>query len=303
MKAVALVALSVMFAGGVARATPECGTAGMCQCPSEWRCYVPGRSCEEICGLSGGGRGGSGSGGGGLTQQQQLLMRGFQLMLNSAMSSDPQAKARQEAEEAREKARQRAEAERSRQEKERRFAERKAQILGQLSGGSGKLSFKDDEESPAAAPPSPQAPDAPETPSAAPAAATRLAFKDDEAAAAPATPQPKQPDPRFKNPTFSKGYDAASRCFSANSGPACAGSAADKMDVCLNDYRAGYEVGRKTAQAALDLAARKGEGAAMSGQANNAASDPDANGDCRTQWVEAYNRGYFQAAHSAARKK
>lgn len=296
--AAALAASALSLGLGVAaHATPDCGTAGMCQCATEWRCYVPGSSCDQICGRGSGGGGGAGSGG--LTPQQQMVLQGFQILLNSA-AGDRRARELKDAEEAREKARQRAEAERLRQENERRFAEKKARILGQMSGGAGTLSFKGDDQ-PGAPPAAGPAPADIASRTAAPAASSSssLRFKDDSEAESQA---PLTKDPRFKNPTFSKGYEAASRCFSANSGPACADVSGEQAEVCLNDYRAGFEVGRKKAQEELDHAARKGAGAAMSGLPNEAASDPDSNGDCRTQWVEAYNRGYFQTAKNTGRK-
>lgn len=263
-----------------------CGAAPWCPCPggaNAGRCLGSYATCEEACGLTR--RGGAGGGGGaGFTPQQQMLLNGMQMMMPSiqqgihnAIYGDPAAKAREEAERRAREAQER----RVREENERRFAEKKARVLGQMDGGSGSLAFKDDDE-PA---------------SSASAPAGKLAFKDDDAPAAPA----KDAKPRSQE--FQKGYDAASRCGSQNAGPACAGVSAAQTEKCVSDYRAGYDVGAKELKAALDRAARKGAEAAGGGRPNGAASEPEADGDCRTQWVEAYNRAYFQAAHSAKARK
>ena len=90
-------------------------------------------------------------------------------------------------------------------------------------------------------------------------------------------------------------------CGSQSAGPTCMGLTVSDQEMCLSDYRRGFEAGRKRQEAAMDSAYRKGLGAGLSGLQDDAASDPDSNGDCRTQWVESYHRGYYQGAHSAAK--
>lgn len=242
---------------------------------------------DEVCqGGCGGGCGpcpGDGGGaapaaaGGGFTPQQQMGLQmgmvGAQMIgqgLHNALFGDPQAAAAQRAREA-------ALAEQRRQaalEKRREDDATKDRLLGEMMGvdaaaDGGAASARPDEAS--------------------------LGLLSDAAAAGKT--DPRLSDPRFKSPSFSKGYDDAERCGTQNSGAACADVSGDQAASCFNDYKAGYAAGQKKQAALLERAARKGAGAAMSGLQDNAASDPDSDGDCRTQWVEAYNRGYFQAAH------
>jgi len=214
-------------------------------------------------------------GGGGLTPEQQMGMQigvlGAQMLgqgLHQALFGDPEQAAREQAARAAQEAEQR----RVEEEKQRRFEAEKGRVLDQMGGGSSAMSFKDD---------------------AAPEA------RDASAPALEAKPAPKPMDPRFKSPAFSSGFDAASRCASRSGGAACGAVPGDQLDACMDDYRAGYDFGAKQEAARLELAAKKGETAGASGKRDDAASDPDSGGDCRIQWVEAYNRGYFQGAHAA----
>ena len=96
---------------------------------------------------------------------------------------------------------------------------------------------------------------------------------------------------------YTKGFEHASQCISQNAGTACSGVAADQQQNCVNDYRAGYESGHRQKVLVLDEAFRIGLGAGTSGALANAASDERAAGPCRTEWIESYNRGYFQGKH------
>ncbi|MHB8727508.1 MAG: hypothetical protein ACYC9K_00550 [Sulfuricaulis sp.] len=93
---------------------------------------------------------------------------------------------------------------------------------------------------------------------------------------------------------FTKGFQDASQCYSQNAGPYCSGITGNQWQVCLSDYRSGYQVGDKQRLQILDEAYRVGQSAGANGLLADAASDPRAAGGCRTQWIEAYNRGYFQ---------
>lgn len=93
---------------------------------------------------------------------------------------------------------------------------------------------------------------------------------------------------------FNKGFQDASQCYSQNAGPYCSGLTGDQWQTCLSDYRSGYQVGDKQRQQSMDEAYRVGQSSGASGLLADATSDPRALGPCRTEWVEAYNRGYFQ---------
>jgi hypothetical protein len=101
-----------------------------------------------------------------------------------------------------------------------------------------------------------------------------------------------------KSKAFNKGYRDASECYSQNAGPYCANLSGKSWQTCLDDYRAGYDVGRKVQQQNLVEAMRTGFRDAQSGRKANAMFDARANGGCHTEWVNAYQDGYFQSAHS-----
>lgn len=251
----------------------ECGTGGMCQCPNEWRCLAPHATCAEACGLSVGGGSAAASPSGGFTPQQQLLLKGVQLLFQGSNRNDSQAK----------EASERAEAERRRrahEEEERGKEESKNRLLGEMLGVD-------------AAPDSPGGEQGLSPLGAASEEGGSLRLMADGEAAKKA---PEKPDPRFKIPAFSKGFEAAGQCGSQNAGPYCAGAAAEQQKSCAADYHDGYALGEKDQKALLERAAKKGADAAAGGVQNNAASDPDAQGGCRTQWVQAYNRGYGSRA-------
>lgn len=113
----------------------------------------------------------------------------------------------------------------------------------------------------------------------------------------PAEPGGSKP----KSPGYTKGFEAASQCFSQNSAAACVGVAADQQQTCLDDYRAGYTAGDQQRVQALAEAFRAGEQAGKNLELANGASDPRALGPCRIPWIETYNRGYFQGKESKAK--
>ena len=97
-----------------------------------------------------------------------------------------------------------------------------------------------------------------------------------------------------KSGAYTKGFQDASGCYSQNAGPTCTGAGADQQQACVADYRAGFELGDKQRAMAMQEAYQAGQQAGASGGLANGASDPRAQGPCRTQWIEAYNRGHFQ---------
>jgi len=99
---------------------------------------------------------------------------------------------------------------------------------------------------------------------------------------------------------FTMGLNDASQCYSQNAGSRCSGVTGDQWQACLSDYRSGYQVGDKQRQQSMDEAYRVGQSAGAGGLLADAASDPRALGPCRTQWIEAYNRGYFQGKQTNA---
>ena len=105
-----------------------------------------------------------------------------------------------------------------------------------------------------------------------------------------------------KSSFYSKGYEHASQCISQNAGPACAGVSAEQMQSCLDDYRAGYDVGSRLKTAILSEAFQAGLAAGSNGELANAASDSRSVGPCRTEWIENYNRGHFQGKNEKRRK-
>lgn len=108
----------------------------------------------------------------------------------------------------------------------------------------------------------------------------------------------KADEPKARSTGFTKGFEAASQCFSQNSGPACTDVAADQGLRCIEDYRAGYSAGEIEQKLVLAEAFRLGEYAGKTAQPANGFSDPRANGPCRVQWLETYNQGYFQGKNS-----
>ncbi|HZQ75039.1 MAG TPA: hypothetical protein VFB08_19155 [Burkholderiales bacterium] len=108
--------------------------------------------------------------------------------------------------------------------------------------------------------------------------------------------------PRVDSAGYGKGLEAASQCFSQNAGAACAGLGIEQQTACLDGYRAGYQAGETRRQLAMAEAYRAGESAGAGGGLANGASDPRAAGPCRVQWIESYNRGYFESKNAASRR-
>jgi hypothetical protein len=99
---------------------------------------------------------------------------------------------------------------------------------------------------------------------------------------------------------YGKGYRDASQCYSQSAGTYCSGISGDAWQKCLDDYRAGYQVGQKLQTQLLDDAEQAGKAAGASGRPADAAADLGTAGSgCNTELTEAYNRGYFQGRHPA----
>jgi type II secretory pathway pseudopilin PulG len=105
-----------------------------------------------------------------------------------------------------------------------------------------------------------------------------------------------------KSDAYNKGFKDASGCYSQNAGPYCMGASADQQQTCVADYRAGFELGDKQRETAMQEAFQAGQQAGAGGGLADGASDPRADGACRTQWVEIYNRGYFQGKQAKTQR-
>jgi len=104
--------------------------------------------------------------------------------------------------------------------------------------------------------------------------------------------------PKVDSAGFNKGLAAASQCFSQNAGVACTGLSTDQQTACLAGYRAGYEAGDARRQQAMMEAYNAGQSAGAGGGLANGAADPRAEGPCRVQWIESYNRGYLESKNA-----
>ena len=93
---------------------------------------------------------------------------------------------------------------------------------------------------------------------------------------------------------FNRGFTHASQCISQNAGPTCYGQTGAAYQACLDDYRAGYEVGHKKMTLKINQAIARGRSDAEQGRKNNGFSDPDAVGGCRIELDEAYTSGWGQ---------
>jgi hypothetical protein len=132
-------------------------------------------------------------------------------------------------------------------------------------------------------------------------AADDLGLKSEDASSpAPAptkAPTPKADGKFHPSAAFSKGYKDATGCFSSSAGPFCLGAAADEHGQCVHDYSAGFQAGMKVQIRALKHAHDLGTLAAQAGGQDQAASEPESEGPCRTAWIEAYHQGYFEGKH------
>jgi hypothetical protein len=106
-------------------------------------------------------------------------------------------------------------------------------------------------------------------------------------------------DPRpLRSDAYSRGFADASQCYSQNAVPYCTGVPRDQGELCLSDYRAGYTGGDEQRKQLMADAFQAGRRAGEIGGPANGASDPRAEGACRVQWIETYNRGHFEGEHA-----
>lgn len=120
--------------------------------------------------------------------------------------------------------------------------------------------------------------------------------------APPAAPGAAAGTPPAKSQHFTKGFEDADGCYPQNAFGHCAAVKPEEQSACTNDYRAGFEVGDKRRVLVMDEAYRAGERAGKTGERNGGFTDARAQGPCRLQWIETYNRGYFQGQHAKASK-
>lgn len=127
--------------------------------------------------------------------------------------------------------------------------------------------------------------------------ATTLKMMTGDQALRPMVDDKPLPDtaPHTQSDAFTRGFEDAARCMSSNAGPYC--SAANDTSACVGDYGQGYQVGGSARKQKLVEAFRAGQQAGQQGGLANGAADPRAGGDCRTEWLEAYNAGY-QVTHA-----
>ena len=218
-----------------------------------------------------------GTGSGGMSSQDQILLQGAGALgsaigqsIHESLFGNPQEEARR-AQAAAIAAEQQRQAEEERQAEELRQQElAKQRILGSLKGteSSTSLALKTED--------SELAPDG-----------NGLKLKLGDAS-----------ELKPKTDAFSKGFKNASGCYSQNAGPYCVGASADQQQACVADYRTGFELGDKQRKMVMQEAYQAGQQAGASGGLANGASDTRAEGACRTQWIETYNRGYFQGKHA-----
>jgi len=247
--------------------------SALANCEGTGPCYcTPGTAvCTNTPPPNNSSGGSSSSGGGGFTpQQQQILLQGAASLGNAigqALRGNPEEDARRQAEQAA----QAAEAKRQAAIQERQKEEARDRLLGKSPGGndSSGLSLMGVEQSPGLE-----------------------LMLGDQTVNGSAANKPNSEKP--KSGAYTKGFQEASGCYSQNAGPACTGASADQQQACVADYRAGFELGDKQREMAMQEAYQAGQQAGASGGLANGASDPRAQGPCRTQWVESYNRGHFQ---------
>lgn len=112
-------------------------------------------------------------------------------------------------------------------------------------------------------------------------------------AALPAAPtNPPPPPPPLGFDAFAKGFEHATSCISQNGGPTCAVAGPGQFQGCVDDYRRGYGEGDKNRKLRIMNAYTNGGADRMLGRPSNGSSQPDAEGPCRIDIIQAYNSGY-----------
>jgi hypothetical protein len=239
--------------------------------------YVDGSGIYQ-CGFSSGGDsggGGGGSSGGGRSAAPAAPNATNQMMLNLMQAASPYVQ--QAIHDAlygnpQEAAARAAEAERRRQEKEARDEAVKRRLLGEPGGdGMSMMGLQSQ------------------------AASLQMMTGDQALRPLVDDKPPSGSPPQTHSDAYSRGHDDAARCISSNAGPYC--SAAADTSTCVGDYGQGYQVGAAERKQKLVEAFQAGQSAGQQGGLANGAADPRAGGECRSEWVEAYNAGY-QITHA-----
>jgi hypothetical protein len=95
-----------------------------------------------------------------------------------------------------------------------------------------------------------------------------------------------------RSQAWSLGYADGIGCYSQNAGVRCSAAANDEVDTCLKEYRLGYGAGEKIKKMELDLAHQRGRDHKAKRVVSAGASQPEATGSCRIEWIQRYNNGY-----------
>jgi hypothetical protein len=214
------------------------------------------------------------------TSVQQTGAIAFGLVLG-ALILDAQSNARAKAEQARREARLRAELKRQRAARDRRNEQIKQHLLGQSkSNDPSDLSLMGVTDEP------------------------QLQLMTGDQALAPLASNSQSVNHQSplntkhtKSKAFNQGFHDAAQCVSQNAGPYCANLSGKPWQTCLDDYRAGFDVGNKKQQQKLIEARLAGRHDQQIGKKANAMFDPRAAGGCHTEWVKAYQDGYFRSTH------
>jgi hypothetical protein len=96
-----------------------------------------------------------------------------------------------------------------------------------------------------------------------------------------------------RSDAFNLGFDDARGCYSESAGARCSAVAQPLWQACLDDYRSGFSAGKRTKQVKLDEAWRIGRADGAAGRPANAIGRPEAEGTCKVEWTQSYNRGWF----------
>lgn len=223
----------------------------------------------------GGGSSGGISSGSGLTPSQQLGVGILGAIINDASRRNSEESARQQAED---NARAAEERRRAEEEAFRRDEEKKERLLGNMMnvGDSSQLGLMGVETGPG------------------------LGLMTDSASVTnassakgspPADKNANQP----KSEAYTKGFEHASQCISQNAAAVCI---AGQPQTCAADYRTGYDLGSKQRELVLREAYQAGQSAGERGELSNGGADERAQGPCRLDWIQSYNRGHWQGKNT-----
>jgi hypothetical protein len=94
---------------------------------------------------------------------------------------------------------------------------------------------------------------------------------------------------------YQQGLTDGRGCYPSNAFGFCNRYSASEQNFCFDGYRQGFAAGEQIKTQALISAYEQGKRAAQSGQPNDSFNEEQASGSCRVQWIEAFNRGHFEA--------